>query len=243
MQPEGESIRFTRVNMDMTSYYPHQKILMDWLFDGRDFFLLSDLNAGSDYERAQQFETGYNRYIAQVSQDMLIAKLRFKNDGLRIALNALIIILGAMGVGGVLLAGKANIPLGILLGGSLFLLIALMSRVRRLTDEGERLLADIEAFKSAAIPADAALAESAAYYAALGMTEPLIKAMEFSSADSSFDDMPVWMYTGWYYSLHTLNSSMRDTHHHNASIPDPNASSSRSSGGSVGGGGGGHGAW
>ena len=243
MQPEGEGLRFTRVNPDMTDYFPHQKVLMDWLFDGRDFFLLSDLNAGSDYERAQQFETGYSRYISQVSQDMLNAGLRYKNDGLRIALNAFVIILGAMGTGGVLLAGEPNLLLGLIIGGTLFLLICLMSRVRRLTDEGERLLADIEAFKAVPIPSDAALAEAVACYAALGMTEPLIKAMEFSGADSSVDDMPLWMYTGWYYSLHTLHSSMRDTHHHNASIPDPNDSSSHGSGGSVGGGGGGHGAW
>ena len=242
MEPEGEGIRFTRVRTDMTGYYPHQQALMDWLFDGRDFFLLSDLNAGSDYERAQQFEAGYNRYVSQVSQDMLTASLRFKNDGLRITLNALAIILGAMGVGGVLLAGQPNILLGILLGGALFLLIALMSRVRRLTDEGERLLADAESFKSSSISTDSGLSEAVAYFAALGMTEPLIKAMEFGGVSSSADEMPVWMFTGWYYSLHLLNGSVRDAHYHNASVPNPNASSS-SSHSSGNGGGGGHGAW
>ena len=72
------------------------------------------------------------------------------------------------------------------------------------------------------------------------MTEPLIKAMEFGGACSSTDEMPGWMFTGWYYSLHLLNGSVRDAHHHNASIPNPSASSSHSSGN---GGGGGHGAW
>lgn len=240
MEPDGEGIRFTQIRKDFTGYYPHQMKLTDWLFDERDFFLLSDLNAGSDYERAQQFETGYNRYISQVSEDMLTAGLRYKNDGLRTAVNAFIILLGAMGTGGVLLAGTPNILLALLLGGSMFLLIALMSRVRRLTDEGERLLADAEAFKASAIPTDSGLSGSVAYLAALGMTEPLIKAMEFGGVDSSPEEMPVWMFTGWYYSLHLLNGSVRDAHHHNASIPNPSASSSHSSGN---GGGGGHGAW
>jgi len=240
MEPEGEGIRFTQIRKDFTGYYPHQMKLTDWLFDERDFFLLSDLNAGSDYERAQQFETGYNRYISQVSEDMLTAGLRYKNDGLRTAVNAFIILLGAIGTGGVLLAGTPNILLGLLLGGSMFLLIALMSRVRRLTDEGERLLADAEAFKASAIPTDSGLSGSVAYLAALGMTEPLIKAMEFGGVDSSPEEMPGWMFTGWYYSLHLLNGSVRDAHHHNASIPNPSASSSHSSGN---GGGGGHGAW
>lgn len=240
MEPEGEGIRFTQIRKDFTGYYPHQMKLTDWLFDERDFFLLSDLNAGSDYERAQQFETGYNRYISQVSEDMLTAGLRYKNDGLRTAVNAFIILLGAMGTGGVLLAGTPNILLGLLLGGSMFLLIALMSHVRRLTDEGERLLADAEAFKASAIPTDSGLSGSVAYLAALGMTEPLIKAMEFGGVDSSPEEMPVRMFTGWYYSLHLLNDSVRDAHHHNASIPNPSASSSHSSGN---GGGGGHGAW
>lgn len=242
METEGEGLRFTRLKTDMTGYYPHQQTLMDWLFDGREFFLLSDLNAGKDYARAQRFETGYNRYISQVSDDMLAAGLRYKNDALRITVNALVIILGAMGVGGILLAGTPNILLGILVGGALFALIALMSRVRRLTDEGERLQADAEAFKTAGIASDSDLAEHIACYAALGLTEPLVQFMERDGFDSPADTMPRWMYTGWYYSLHTLNISMRDTHYHNASIPDPNASSS-SGGGHSNGGGGGHGAW
>ncbi len=241
MEPEGEGLIFKRVIADTSGLYPHQAALIDWLFDERDSFLLSDLNAGTDYERAQQFETGYNRYVSAVSKDMLSAGLRFKNDGQRITLNALIILLGAMGTGGVLLAGKPNILLGVLLGASLFVLISLMSRVRRLTDEGERLRADTEAFREAGVAGASVMNGAVSCYAALGMTEPLIGAMETFSSDAPSDDMPVWMYTGWYYSLHQLNSSMRDTHHHNASIPNPNASSSSSS--ASGGGGGGHGAW
>lgn len=241
MEPEGEGLIFKRVIGDTSGLYPHQAALIDWLFDGRDTFLLSDLNAGQDYERAQQFETGYNRYVSAVSKDMLAAGLRFSNDAQRITLNALIILLGAMGTGGVLLAGKPNIILGVLLGGSLFALLSLTSRVRRLTDEGERLLADIEAFKEAGVTGASVINGTVSCYAALGMTEPLIGAMETFSSDAASDDMPVWMYTGWYYSLHLLNTSMRDTHHHNASIPNPNASSSHSS--ASGGGGGGHGAW
>lgn len=238
MEPEGEGLRFTQVRTDYSGYYLHQAVLSEWLFDERDTFFLSDLNAGDDYERAQQFEAGYSWYISQVSADMLKANLRFKNDALRISMNALIIILGAMGTGGVLLAGKANLLLGIILGGSLFLLVSLMNRIRRLTDEGETLRAAANAFKESGVIPSEGFSRDIPYYAALGMTEPLIHAMEGSSAA---DDMPVWMYSGWYYSLHTLNTDLRDTHHHNASIPDPNASSSGSSSGN--GGGGGHGAW
>jgi len=244
MEPEGEGLRFTLVRREAEGRFPHQTALIDWLFDRRDFFLLSELNAGTDYERARRFEDGYNRYVSQVSADLLASGLRFKNDGLRISLNALIIILGAMGTGGVLLAGTPNLFLGLTLGSMVFLLIFLMSRIRRLTDEGERLQANAEVFKRAGVSFEDGYSDYISCYAALGMTEPLVQSIEHSAIEPSADDMPVWMFTGWYYSLHTLNSSMRDFHHHNASIPDPNASSSSRSGGSTGnGGGGGHGAW
>ncbi|MBQ2955997.1 MAG: DUF2207 domain-containing protein [Clostridia bacterium] len=239
---EEKGLRFTRKNSDSAGLYPHQAFLLNWLFFKKSFFL-SELNAGTNYKLAQSFEKGYNGYVQKVADDMLAANLRYKNDGIRITLNALIIILGTMGTGGILLAGTPNVPLAIITGGMMFLLIALMSRVRRLTDEGEALQAAALVFQKAGIPTNPDYAEYIAYYAALGMTEPLVEAMAANrAAYDSGNDAPVWLYAGWHYSLHTLNRTMRETHHHNASIPDPNASHSSSSGGSNGGGGG-HGAW
>ena len=173
--------------------------------------------------------------------------LLYRNDGLRITLNALIVILGAMGAGGILLAGDMNSVLGVIVAGMLFFLLSLMSRVRRLTDDGERLQANALALKEAGISSGSDLLPLLPYYVALDMTEPLVETIDTAPNGryaGSNDPLPFYLYVGWHHSLHSLTSSMRDTHHHNASIPNPDsASSSSHGGGGSNGGGGGHGAW
>ena len=123
----------------------------------------------------------------------------------------------------------------------MFFLIFLMSKVRALTDEGELLQNAANLLIAEPIASDEALLAYLPYYTALGMTEPLIE--KFSKSADDFQSAP-YLYGGWYYSIHRLSSSMHDTHYHNASVPDPNASSSHhSGGGGSNGGGGGHGAW
>ena len=241
MESQDGDVRFTLANASPSGLHPHQAQLLSWLFDGRDTLLLSELNAGSDYELAQAFEKGYQAYCAQVSSEMLTRNLRFRNDGLRILINSLIVILGCMGAGGILIAGEPDILLGLIVGGMLFFLLYLMSRVRRLTDEGERLQADANALRAAGVVQDGSLFDFLPYYTALGMTEPLVEAVE---TQENSGDIPGYIYAGWHLGLHRLPGSMRDTHHHNASIPNPNASSSSGGGGGgSNGGGGGHGAW
>ena len=73
------------------------------------------------------------------------------------------------------------------------------------------------------------------YLTALGMTEPLItRPMHSDAMDGAYG-------VNWHVCAHMMTTRMYETHTHNASLPDPNASSHSS--GSSGGGGGRHGAW
>ncbi len=245
MENADGDVLFTLLDRSADGLYPHQQKLISWLFDECDSFSLSALNAGDDYDRAHAFESGYNSYCNQVAADMAAHSLRFKNDGVRITANAFLIILGALGTGFILMAGKANIALGMATALMMFLLLFLMSKIRALTDDGERLQAAALDLKSRPVAQDGGMLDLLPWYTALGMTEPLVEAVERIPADdhSSGNYLPLYLYAGWHHSLHTLSRSMRDTHHHNASVPDPNASSSSGSSGGSNGGGGGHGAW
>lgn len=245
MESADGDIRFTLLNRSAGNLWPHQQKVVSWLFAGRDSFSMSALNAGDSYDLAHAFEQGYNAYCNQVAEDMAARSLRYKNDGVRICINAFIIILGTLGVGFTLLAGQANVPLGVAVALLLFFFLFLMSRVRSLTDEGERLQADALALKAAEPAQGDELTRLLPWYVALGMTEPLVTRMELlkASQDGAYESCtPPYLYLGWHYGFHSLSSSMRTTHHHNASIPDPNVSSSSHSGGGSNGGGG-HGAW
>ncbi len=245
MESQGDDLLFVKQTDDQTGLYPHQKKLIDWLFAAGDALFLSSLNAGDDYRRAQTFETGYGAYCAQVTADMIENKLKYRNSGLIITVNALIILLGLAGAGGILLTGGSEMFLGFIVAAMLCFLLYLMNRIRRLTNEGERLQIDADALRQTDLSASCDLLHFLPYYTALGMTEPLVTAIDAMNADDTAtdDSIPVFLYAGWHHSLRTLSASMRETHQHNASIPDPDASSSSHSGGSSNGGGGGHGAW
>lgn len=239
MDSTDDDLIFTLTDRSQDGLQPHHIRLIGWLFGGGDSFSLSSLNAGEDYQRARSFEEGYAAYTEQVAKDMLSHRLRYKNDGLRISVNALIILLGTVGAGYILVAGTPNVFLGIFVALVLYLLLRLMSRVRTLTDEGERLRMDAQALIAAGILPEDTMAYLP-FYTALGMTEPLIAAAEghiFPEENFSL------LCAGWHYRLHAMTSSLRDAHHHNASVPDPSASSSSGVRGGSAGRGGGHGAW
>ena len=241
MTTEEDDLRFTLTDNAPDGLWPHQLSLIKWLFRDSNFFLLSTLNAGSDYERAQAFEQGYTACCAQVTQDMRDHHLKYRNDGLRITTNSLIVLLGTLGAGFIMLAGETNILLGCAIAGLLFFLLYLMSRIRTLTDEGERLRRDAEALVNAPAGSKQPLS-LLPFCTALGMTEPLIETVPSQSSAEA----PSFLAPGWQQRLHLLGSSLRESHFHNASIPDPSdsssASSSASSSGSNGSSGG-HGAW
>ena len=240
MEDEQGDLRFTLLDNRTDDLHPHQAALISWLFASSDTVYLSELNAGSDYERAQAFEKGYNAYLSKVVEDMTAASLRYKNDGLRITINSLSILTGIAAAGFILLAGQSEVLLGCAVVGVMFLFIFLMNKVRTLTNEGELLQNAANLLLSESIASGDALLTYLPYYTALEMTEPLVS--EFTHMPDNSPSAP-YLYSGWYYGLHRLSSSMRDTHYHNASIPDPNSSSSHGSGGGSNGGGGGHGAW
>lgn len=241
MEENGRDVRFTLTERNHPDLYPHQNSLIGWLFAHSDVMDLSTLNAGSDYGRAQSFEKGYAAYCSQVVEDMNAASLRFSNEGLRIALNAALILTGIAAAAFILLAGEAEVLLGCAMVLITFLSIFLTGKIRTLTDEGERLQSAANHLMTNEIVQDDRLLTLLPYYTALGMTEPLVAAF----TERPVDFHAPFLYGGWYHSLHHLSSGMRETHYHNASIPDPDASSSSSgsSGGGSNGGGGGHGAW
>lgn len=239
MENVEKDLRFTLLNRTTDDLYPHQAALIDWLFAETDVIYLSALNAGSDYERAQAFENGYASYCDRVVQDMVRHSLKYKNDGARICLNAFIILFGAAGASFILLAGASDVLLGCAMALVMFLYITLMNRIRTLTDEGELLQNAAALLRSEPIASGETLLNRLPYYTALGMTEPLVHAFVAHPDDSL---SAPYLYGGWYFDLHRLSNSMCDTHRHNASLPNPNASSSGGGGGSNGGGGG-HGAW
>ncbi len=237
LEPEGDDLRFTLLDARTDDLYPHQAQMVNWLFAAAPTFLLKDLNAGNDYDRAQLFERGYSAYCAAVTKDVIAQDLRYPNSGLRIALNAAILLFGCIGAAFALVADQPLMPVGLMLIALTALFMLLASRIRSLTSAGESLKRDIQALKELGCTGD--LNRFLPYYTALGMTEPLVEAAPSLAAD----DTPVWLFAGWQYQLHHMRSTMHDTHTHNASIPDPNASSSSSGGGGSNGGGGGHGAW
>ena len=71
--------KFTVVNRraDLTQ---QQTVLFDWLFQGREFLWIEDLNAGKDAKLAQSFASGYSGWQRAVSHQAVDEGLYFGNS-------------------------------------------------------------------------------------------------------------------------------------------------------------------
>ncbi len=215
---DKKELYFTLLEQSRENLYPHQKKLLEWLFDGRDSFMLSDLNAVS-FEQAQAFERGLATYCEQVVLDMHSHQLKYHNDSACILVSTLIIILGILGCGGILLANQSDVLLGSGMICIMFCLIHLMNRIRHLTDKGERLRLDARALIAREVPSGDDMLPFLPYYTALGMTEPLMHAVESRRLNNQICHDPDYLFIGWHHALRTLSTTLRAAHQHNASMP------------------------
>lgn len=228
-----------------------QRALFDWLFQGREFLWIEDLNAGKDVRLAQSFESGYSSWRKAVKQQAVDEGLYFAN-GVKLGCGAAMLI-----VGGLLISGALFVLSQIVLGLAGVVLTAVVgigfARIRNITDQGERKFAAIRGFCEKYGENMSQLSPEALKYlpilVGLGYVEPLAKYLDQRASEPGYgygSMLPVWWYAGWYYDMGRVGRSFHDVRQHNQSIVAKSSSSSGggfsgSSGG--GGGGGGHGAW
>jgi uncharacterized membrane protein len=244
-----EQVKFTVENrgVDMS---PQQKVLFDWLFTGRDYLWIEDLDAGRSASDAQAFDRNYRQWQQAV-------RMQAEEEGLYFGGRAKMGCGAAMlAVGGVLLSIAAFalglVPIGI--AGILLTILILIgfSRVRSLTDLGEAKCSAVRGYceryggKITDMPSDAL--KYVPILVALGYVEPLTEYLERRASDPYYgygDALPVWWYAGWHHDMYRVNRSFHDVRKHNASVASQSSSSSGGFSGSSGGGGGGggHGAW
>lgn len=215
---DKKELYFTLLDKPTDRLYPHQKKLIEWLFEDRNSLMLSELIA-VNYEQAQLFEKGLSAYCEQVITDMHTHRLKYHNDMPCILTNALIILLGILGCGGILLANQSDVLLGSIMILIMFFLIYLMNRIRRLTDDGELLQADARALIAREVPSSDEMLPFLPYYTALGMTEALMHAVESRRLNSHVCHDPDYLFSGWHHALRTLANTLHTAHNHNASMP------------------------
>ncbi len=218
---DKKELYFTLLDVPHENLYPHQEKLIEWLFEDRDSFILSELSA-SGYEAAQVFERGLAAYCEQVVADMNARHLKYRNDIACILVSTLIILLGVLGCGGILLTSQSDVLLGSGMICVMFGLIYLMNRIRRLTDEGELLQTDARTLVAREVPTGDDMYPFLSYYTALGMTEPLMHAVESRRLSNQVCRDPEYLFIGWHHALRSLSNAMRDAHQHNASMPRSN---------------------
>ncbi len=232
---------------------PQQKVLFDWLFTGRDFLWIEDLDAGRSASAAQAFDKNYRQWQQAVRRQAEEEGLYF---GGRAKMGCGAVMLA---VGGVLLSiatfALGLVPVGI--AGILLTVLVLIgfTRVRSLTDLGEAKCSAVRGFceryegKIADMPADSL--KHMPILVALGYVEPLTEYLEQRASDPYYgygEMLPIWWYAGWHHDMGRVNRSFHEVRKHNASVVSQDSSSSSSDGGfsgssGGGGGGGGHGAW
>jgi|GEM_PF-6939936 len=117
----------------------HQAVALDWIFERGDARSLSSLSAGNHYERAQAIEKGYAAYGSAVADDAYRAGLHWKNDTALILLSLLNILCGVVLGMVLLLVGRRMVVEAGCVALWMFFITKQLERVRRLTDEGERL--------------------------------------------------------------------------------------------------------
>ncbi len=232
------------------SLTPQQAALFDWLFQGREFLWIEDLNAGKDAKLAQSFTSGYSSWQQSVSHQAVDEGLYFGNS---VKMGCGVAMLAA---GGILLS-VALFFLGqnwVALAGLILTVVMVFgfSRVRNITDSGEKRCAAVRGFcekygeNLKSLPPEAL--GHLSVLVALGYVEPLARYFDERANQPDYGYggwLPVWWYVGWYHDMGRVDRSFHDVRQHNAGVAASGGSSgggfSGSSGG--GGGGGGHGAW
>jgi hypothetical protein len=229
---------------------PQQRALFDWLFAGREFLWIEDLNAGKDAKLAQDFATGYGGWQRSVSHQAVDEGLYFGNG---VKLGCGVAMLAA---GGVLLSvalfflNQGWIALaGLLLTG---VMVFGFTRVRSITDLGEAKCAAVRGFcekygeNLKGLPPEAL--KHLPVLVALGYVEPLARYLDERANQPDYGYggwLPVWWYAGWYHDIGRVDRSLQDVRQYNAGVAAKSGGSSGGFSGSSGGGGGGggHGAW
>ena len=245
-----EQVKFTVENRE-ADMSPQQKALFDWLFGGREFLWIEDLDAGRNASVAREFDRNYRQWQQAVRRQAEDEGLYF---GGRAKMGCGAAMLAA---GGVLLSistfALGLAPIGV---AGLLLTVAILigfTRIRSLTDLGEVKCSAVRGYceryegKITDMPADSL--KYMPILVALGYVEPLTEYLEQRASDPYYgygEMLPIWWYVGWHHDMGRVNRSFHDVRKHNASIVSQDSSSSGggfsgSSGG--GGGGGGHGAW
>ncbi len=251
-KPEGQSDEPSFVIKDrfVEGLSPAQRHVMGWLFDGPEPITSSRLDAGTDVERARFNADRLEKLEALVRDE---AQQKGYLSGASSAYQKLLIIFG---VGVLLCIGLFCSPwkwLGAPAVLITLLPIAQAARLRRFSDEGERVyaaLADLAQRPGAqdVNPKDALWLLPLS--AALGQLEPFFERME-ALWQPDFEPYPYWMYTDWHHDMRHIQLGMGNSFTHNRELISSQSSSSDGGGGSFdnggssggGGGGGGHGAW
>ncbi len=232
--------------------WPHQEVLLDWLFADGQELCLGALDVREDYPQALEFNKNYGAWKTRVQDDVYAQDWQFKNGGKRFMLSLSAVVLGlALSMAllrlDTLIPALVNLPLTVLFG-------VLFAKLRRLTDEGEKRLATlngfVETYQDLLETNPSSVLGRAPLIMALGYMKPLATWVDEHPAYSepSFDYAPIWMASAWHHSMMDMDRTVREAQSHNASAQDPNSSDSGSSGGGGGfsggsGGGSSHGAW
>lgn len=229
----------------------HQEFLLDWLFEDRQTVCVQSFDAGDDTQAAQHFTNQYNAWKGWVRQGVLDRGWLYPNGGARMgALFSALFLALALAFfllrNGLWILAVPTIAIAVLY-------TFLFSRIRKMTDEGERYLAAIDGFvqnyADMLTTRPEAVLGRAPLIMALGYMEPLAEWIDqstYTADDTVWSDAPVYMYyAGWHHSLVTMDRHINEAQSHNVGTQSESSDSSSSGGGFSGGSGGGNsfGAW
>lgn len=243
MENTDDGVCFTLTGQEV-GLLPHQAMLLEWLFENRKTYCIDQMDAGDDYEAATAFTNQYNAWKTQVIADTRGNGWLYDNQAKRMLAMCGFLFVPLLFAVFLLRYGlwPFAIP-GFVLG---ILACFAFSRIRKITDAGERQLAAINGFL---INYEDKLAQSPDFVLsrvplvmALGYIEPLADWMDRQPDGYDGWDASPWMYVGWHHSVIHMSETVRDAQSHNAGTQ---STGSASGGGGFTGGSGGssHGAW
>lgn len=251
METEPEDAVFTLLQRK-DGLEKHEYMLLDWLFDMGAQLRISALDAGEDAAAAAAFNTRYNEWKRQVTQDTVDRGLTNRAGGDR-GIAALVFTVLGLALG-FFLVRNGLWPLGIP-GIVIAVLILLgLHRIRRLTDAGETVLAALDGFidnyRDRLGMDPWSVLHRLPLVMALGYMEPLADWIDANpQADLGADSCAhngaplLWAAPGWHRSLLHLHKTVNEAQSHNAGTQHEGGASSSGGGFSGGGGGSSHGAW
>lgn len=250
LDTDVDTTTFTCVDRLRGGLEPHQQMLLDWLFDGRNTLDMDALDMEGDAKAATAFNKQYNRWKSEVIEDTAQHGWIWQNSGARtgaaIAGPIVFLILSAF------LFRFGLWPFGIL-GILLAALFAVLyTRIRKRTDDGDAREAAIQGFLDNYDDRLYAEPESVIgrvpLVMALGYMEPLAEWLDEHPEPYHDDAFTYGMYAGywhspgWHHRALSAEKSVREAQSTNAGteFSGGNSSSGGFSGGS---GGSSHGGW